>query len=169
MSDEHLCAISRVCAANSERCAWSLRHICVASAYPGGQVGSPAITDGPETGKNTLLQVGAGTSLIHLDVRAPNLLVRDGTIRALIDWTNSMIGDPALELARIEHYAPHPENGIDLPELLRGSPAAAPGPAATGTRAADAGTVAGPAAGSHNSSYRHRTHYAAAWRGQFFW
>jgi aminoglycoside phosphotransferase (APT) family kinase protein len=67
-----------------------------------------------------VIPADAATSLIHLDIRAPNLLVRDGTIRALIDWTNSMIGDPALELARIEHYAPYPENGIDLPELLRG-------------------------------------------------
>jgi aminoglycoside phosphotransferase (APT) family kinase protein len=67
-----------------------------------------------------VIPADAATSLIHLDVRAPNLLLRDGKIRALIDWTNSMIGDPGLELARVEHYAAYPENGIDLPALLRG-------------------------------------------------
>ncbi|GAA1952163.1 phosphotransferase family protein [Kitasatospora viridis] len=62
---------------------------------------------------------GAG-SLLHLDVRASNVLTVDGRVRALIDWSNSMVGDPALELARIEANALFPENGIDFPEFQRG-------------------------------------------------
>lgn len=71
----------------------------------------------------------AATSLLHLDVRAENVLCRDSKIRALIDWTNSRIGDPAAELARAELYARYPENGLDLAELLRGYASVRPLPA----------------------------------------
>lgn len=59
-------------------------------------------------------------SRLHMDVRASNILTRRGRIEALIDWSNSLIGDPALELARIAEYARLPENAIDLDEFRRG-------------------------------------------------
>jgi fructosamine-3-kinase len=59
-------------------------------------------------------------ALLHLDLRASNLLVREGRIRAVIDWSNSLVGDPALELARTAEYARLPENGLDYPEFARG-------------------------------------------------
>ncbi|NJQ15055.1 phosphotransferase family protein [Streptomyces bohaiensis] len=70
-------------------------------------------------------------SLLHLDVRASNTIVRDGRITALVDWSNSLIGDPALELARIHENARLPENGIDFPDLLRGYAAVRPLPRRT--------------------------------------
>lgn len=41
-------------------------------------------------------------SLLHLDFRPANLLSRDGTVVAMIDWANALAFEPALELARIE-------------------------------------------------------------------
>ncbi|MYT77474.1 MULTISPECIES: phosphotransferase [unclassified Streptomyces] len=64
-------------------------------------------------------EFGAG-SLLHMDVRAANVLSTGGRVSAVIDWSNSMVGDPALELARIETNAMFPENGIDHPEFLQG-------------------------------------------------
>ena len=60
------------------------------------------------------------TSLLHLDVRAPNLRCVDGDVRALLDWSNALVGDPALELARLEEFAPLPGNGLDLPAIRAG-------------------------------------------------
>lgn len=47
-------------------------------------------------------------SLLHLDVRSANVLTRRGRIGGLIDWTNALTGDPALELARIAEYRSAP-------------------------------------------------------------
>ncbi|MBR8642370.1 aminoglycoside phosphotransferase family protein [Streptomyces tuirus] len=46
---------------------------------------------------------GAGQTdaLLHLDLRPPNLCVREGRIAAVIDVANAITGDPWLELARI--------------------------------------------------------------------
>jgi aminoglycoside phosphotransferase (APT) family kinase protein len=46
----------------------------------------------------------AGRSLLHMDLRAANLLCRDGRVSAVIDWANAVVGDPALEMARIAEY-----------------------------------------------------------------
>ncbi|QOV37341.1 phosphotransferase [Streptomyces ferrugineus] len=40
-------------------------------------------------------------SLLHLDLRPPNLCVREGRIAGVIDVANAITGDPWLELARI--------------------------------------------------------------------
>jgi aminoglycoside phosphotransferase (APT) family kinase protein len=40
-------------------------------------------------------------ALLHMDARPANLFTRRGAIVAIIDWGNALIGDPALELARI--------------------------------------------------------------------
>jgi aminoglycoside phosphotransferase (APT) family kinase protein len=59
-------------------------------------------------------------SLVHLDVRAPNLRCTDGTVHALLDWSNALIGDPAMELGRLAEYALLPENGLDYDAILAG-------------------------------------------------
>ncbi|TQR20599.1 phosphotransferase [Psychrobacillus vulpis] len=40
-------------------------------------------------------------SLLHLDVRQPNLIGENGKIKAIIDWDNAIIGNPIMELMRI--------------------------------------------------------------------
>ena len=64
---------------------------------------------------------GAPPSLLHLDVRAPNLRSGAGRrIRALLDWSNAVAADPALELARILEYARLPENGLHAEAVFDG-------------------------------------------------
>ncbi len=49
-----------------------------------------------------LLAPRAGVrSLLHMDARPANLFTRRGAIVAIVDWGNALVGDPALELARI--------------------------------------------------------------------
>lgn len=49
-----------------------------------------------------LLAARAGQrALLHLDARPANLFTRRGEIVAIVDWGNALLGDPALELARI--------------------------------------------------------------------
>ena len=43
-------------------------------------------------------------SLLHMDFRPPNILATAGSIRAIIDWSNALMGDPALEFARIAEW-----------------------------------------------------------------
>jgi hypothetical protein len=43
-------------------------------------------------------------SLLHMDLRPDNLLTRGGSVAALVDWANALIGPPLLELARIAEY-----------------------------------------------------------------
>jgi hypothetical protein len=50
-------------------------------------------------------------SLLHLDARPANLFTRSGAITAIIDWGNALVGDPALELARIAEYG-HLDEGF---------------------------------------------------------
>jgi aminoglycoside phosphotransferase (APT) family kinase protein len=59
-------------------------------------------------------------SLLHLDVRAVNLRCHTGRIVALVDWSNAVAGDPALELARIAEYARLPENRLDARAVFEG-------------------------------------------------
>lgn len=60
------------------------------------------------------------TSLLHLDVRAPNLRCGNGDVLALLDWSNALLGDPALELGRLEEFSALPENGLDFPAIRAG-------------------------------------------------
>jgi aminoglycoside phosphotransferase (APT) family kinase protein len=46
----------------------------------------------------------SATSLLHMDLRAANLCIREGRIVAVIDVANAIVGDPLLELARIRSY-----------------------------------------------------------------
>lgn len=43
-------------------------------------------------------------SLLHMDLRPENVLVRSGQPVAILDWANALIGDPALDLARAAEY-----------------------------------------------------------------
>lgn len=60
----------------------------------------------PETDsiESILRRLGYRPLLLHMDVRPPNILAAAGSIRAIIDWSNSLIGDPALEFARIAEW-----------------------------------------------------------------
>lgn len=58
--------------------------------------------------------------LLHLDVRRTNLRCVGGRVRAFIDWSNAILGDPAFELARIEEIARLPENGLDPDQVREG-------------------------------------------------
>lgn len=46
----------------------------------------------------------AGRCILHMDMRPANLLTRGGSIAAVIDWSNALLGDRALELGRIAEY-----------------------------------------------------------------
>jgi aminoglycoside phosphotransferase (APT) family kinase protein len=56
----------------------------------------------------------SAVSLLHQDLRAANLCVRDGRIAAVIDVANAIVGDPLFELARIRSY------GLLTPEFCAG-------------------------------------------------
>jgi aminoglycoside phosphotransferase (APT) family kinase protein len=58
--------------------------------------------------------------LLHLDVRASNLRCTVRAVRALLDWSNALIGDPAMELGRLAEYALLPQNGLDYGAVLAG-------------------------------------------------
>ena len=47
---------------------------------------------------------GYRPSLLHMDFRPPNILAAAGSVRAVIDWSNALMGDPALEFARIAEW-----------------------------------------------------------------
>lgn len=42
--------------------------------------------------------------LLHMDLRPENILTRSGRVAALLDWSNALAGDPALDLARTSEY-----------------------------------------------------------------
>jgi aminoglycoside phosphotransferase (APT) family kinase protein len=58
--------------------------------------------------------------LVHLDVRASNLRCTGGAVRGVVDWSNALIGDPAMELGRLAEYASLPDNGVDYEAVLAG-------------------------------------------------
>jgi aminoglycoside phosphotransferase (APT) family kinase protein len=42
--------------------------------------------------------------LLHMDLRPANILVEHGRLTAILDWSNALVGDPALDLARSAEY-----------------------------------------------------------------
>ena len=42
--------------------------------------------------------------LLHMDLRPANVLVQCGRPVAILDWSNALVGDPALDLARAAEY-----------------------------------------------------------------
>jgi len=65
-----------------------------------------------------------GRSILHMDLRDVNLLTRGGELIAVIDWGNVMIGDPALEWARMEEF------GVVNDEFIQGYTTIRPRPSA---------------------------------------
>jgi aminoglycoside phosphotransferase (APT) family kinase protein len=57
-----------------------------------------------EAAARTLAFCSRRRSLLHLDARPANVLAEGGRVRALIDWSNALTGDPVLELYRIDEY-----------------------------------------------------------------
>jgi aminoglycoside phosphotransferase (APT) family kinase protein len=47
---------------------------------------------------------GLPRRLLHMDLRPENILVRSGRPAAILDWSNALVGDPALDLARAAEY-----------------------------------------------------------------
>jgi aminoglycoside phosphotransferase (APT) family kinase protein len=80
--------------------------------------GLPAVPDAAQLA--TVVSRRPSDSLLHLDVRAPNLRCAGGAVSAVLDWSNALTGDPLLELARIAEYALLPENGLDCHAILAG-------------------------------------------------
>jgi aminoglycoside phosphotransferase (APT) family kinase protein len=75
----------------------------------------------PDTARMTALLDGhVGSSLVHLDVRAANLRCVGGAVAGLLDWSNALVADPALELGRLAEFARLPDNGLDLDAVLAG-------------------------------------------------
>jgi aminoglycoside phosphotransferase (APT) family kinase protein len=72
----------------------------------------PRLPPGTEMAER-LRQNAQRASLLHLDIRPSNLICAGGRVRALIDWSNALIGDPRLELARLSEYAQIAENETD--------------------------------------------------------
>jgi aminoglycoside phosphotransferase (APT) family kinase protein len=70
--------------------------------------------------RDALAQRRNAGRLLHLDVRRANLRCVGGRVRAFIDWSNAILGDPAFELARIEEIARLPENGLDPDQVRAG-------------------------------------------------
>ena len=60
--------------------------------------------------------------LLHMDYRQANLRTEKGEIVAIVDWSNALVGHPALELARIA------EIGETGNEFLRGYASVSPLP-----------------------------------------
>jgi hypothetical protein len=46
----------------------------------------------------------APSAILHMDFRSANILTRDSQVVGIIDWGNALVGDPALEVARIAEY-----------------------------------------------------------------
>jgi Phosphotransferase enzyme family len=69
------------------------------------RISGEALPDVPEEVLRAALEGHRGRrSLLHMDVRAANLLCKGGEVAALIDWSNALVADPILELARIAEY-----------------------------------------------------------------
>jgi aminoglycoside phosphotransferase (APT) family kinase protein len=81
----------------------------------------PDLSEAPDVERMAATLAGCpGSSLVHLDVRAANLRCEGGQILGLLDWSNALVADPALELGRLTEFALLPENGVDLDAVLAG-------------------------------------------------
>jgi aminoglycoside phosphotransferase (APT) family kinase protein len=55
----------------------------------------------------------AGQQLLHMDPRIENFLCEGGRVRATVDWSNALIGDPLLELYRVSEYGLMDESFVE--------------------------------------------------------
>ena len=54
--------------------------------------------------RSLLTWPGTRHAVLHMDFRPANLLTRCGEVAAVVDWSNALLGDPALDLARTAEY-----------------------------------------------------------------
>lgn len=73
-----------------------------------------------------LIPLDADAALLHLDVRAVNLVASQGNVRALLDWSNSLIGPRQLEWARLRELS-----DVEWAGFKHGYQSVAPAPAGT--------------------------------------
>ena len=66
--------------------------------------GMDLILPDPDSVRDSLKQSTGRASLLHMDARPENLLTRGKRIIAIVDWSNALVGNPALDLARVEEY-----------------------------------------------------------------
>ncbi|MEV0430107.1 aminoglycoside phosphotransferase family protein [Micromonospora sp. NPDC050495] len=90
----------------------------------------PDLPEAPSVERATaaLAPVGRAAVLLHLDMRACNLLTEHARITGWVDWTCAMVGHPGMELARLSEYAQLPENGLRERDVLAGYQDQAPLP-----------------------------------------
>lgn len=62
----------------------------------------------------TLQSIAGTKQLLHMDYRRANFRILDGELMAVVDWSNALVGHPALELARVH------ETGETGKDFLRG-------------------------------------------------
>jgi aminoglycoside phosphotransferase (APT) family kinase protein len=81
----------------AERITQRLAKLAAITGLPGGipDIGAALSADRKDD---------APRSLLHMDLRPANILARSGHPVALLDWSNALIGDPALDLARAAEY-----------------------------------------------------------------
>lgn len=73
-----------------------------------------------------LKAASAQEGLLHLDLRQANVIGRDGSLLALLDWSNALVGPPALEVARLVEIS-----DLDADRFLTGYGSVAGPPATT--------------------------------------
>lgn len=73
-----------------------------------------------EVATRALDPIGRTAALLHLDMRACNLLTEKTQITGWVDWTCAMVGHPGVELARLAEYAQLPENGLSERDVRAG-------------------------------------------------
>ena len=82
----------------------------------------------PTVPADALRAIAAGAryrpAVLHMDFRRVNLRVVAGEIRGVIDWSNALVGDPALDLARVAEAAVR-DARFDAGYRLDGAPPAA--------------------------------------------
>jgi thiamine kinase-like enzyme len=54
--------------------------------------------------KKVLQSYPSQHKLLHMDIRPENILFKNQQVVGIFDWTNSLVGDPVLELMRIKEY-----------------------------------------------------------------
>lgn len=81
----------------AERIEQRLKKLAAIAGVPGGMpdIGAALSADRRDD---------APGSLLHMDLRPANILVRSGRPVAILDWSNALAGDAALDLARAAEY-----------------------------------------------------------------
>ena len=76
------------------------RRLRVVGAASGRQLNPPSLDEF----RAILRGIDDRRSLIHMDLRAENILTSGGKIVGLVDWDNALLSHPALVLARMAEY-----------------------------------------------------------------